>query len=108
MKKSFLSIVFACCFASIIAQPSDFVKGADVCSLSQQIDRGVKFHDKMGNERECLDLLKDYQMSAIRLRGWVKPKDQYCSKEDVLRQALHAKSLGMDVMIDFHCSNIPS
>ena len=68
MKKSFLSLIFACCFASILAQPSDFVKGADVGSLSQQIDRGVKFHDKMGNERECLDLLKDYQISAIRLR----------------------------------------
>lgn len=105
MKKSFLSLIFACCFASIIAQPSDFVKGADVGSLSQQIDRGVKFHDKKGNERECLDLLKDYQISAIRLRVWVNPKDQYCSKEDVLRQALHAKSLGMDVMIDFHYSD---
>lgn len=83
----------------------DFVKGADVGSLSQQVDRGVKFHDRKGEERECLSLLKDYQLSAIRLRVWVNPKEGYCGKEDVLRQALHAKELGMDVMIDFHYSD---
>lgn len=80
----------------------DFVKGADVGGLSQQVDRGVKFHDVSGNERECLDLLRDYQITAIRLRVWVNPKHGYCGKEDVLRQALHAKEMGMDVMIDFH------
>lgn len=80
----------------------DFVKGADVGGLSQQVDRGVKFHDRTGKERECLSLLQDYQLSAIRLRVWVNPREKYCGKEDVLRQALHAKELGMDVMIDFH------
>lgn len=108
MKNTFLVGVLMCAVASF-AQPSshndDFVKGADVGSLSQQVDQGVKFHDKTGAERECIDLLKDYQISAIRLRVWVDPKQGYCGKADVLKQALHAKELGMDVMIDFHYSD---
>jgi arabinogalactan endo-1,4-beta-galactosidase len=36
----------------------DFVKGADVGFLQGQERRGVKFHDRKGQERECLELLK--------------------------------------------------
>ncbi|MDO4497280.1 MAG: glycosyl hydrolase 53 family protein, partial [Bacteroidales bacterium] len=104
-----LLCILASCFMlnSALAQSDnkDFVKGADVGSLSSQVDRGIKFHDRNGQERECLDLLKDYQISAIRLRVWVNPKEKYCGKEDVLRQALLAKEMGMDVMIDFHYSD---
>ena len=109
MKLSIFSLILCSCVLSSFSMkgyaqenPVDFVKGADVGGLSQQVDRGVVFHDVHGNERECLDLLRDYQLSAIRLRVWVNPKNGYCGKEDVLRQALHAKEMGMDVMIDFH------
>lgn len=86
---------------------NDFVKGADVSGLPRQEQRGVVFHDRNGKERECLELLKnDYQMQAIRLRVWVEPtRDGSSTKEDVLRMALRAKQLGMDVMIDFHYSD---
>lgn len=87
------------------ARDKDFVKGADIGGLTEQIDRGIKFHDRTGAERDCIDLLKDYQISAIRLRVWVNPKRGYCGKEDVLRQALNAKKKGMDIMIDFHYSD---
>ena len=40
------------------AQEADFVKGADVGFLQGQERRGVKFHDRNGRERECLELLK--------------------------------------------------
>ncbi len=85
---------------------NDFVKGADVGFLAGQEKRGVKFHDRNGNERECMELLKnDYQISAIRLRVWVNPRGGSCGKEEVLAMALRAKALGMDVMIDFHYSD---
>lgn len=95
------------CYSELNAQQvnNDFVKGADVGGLSAQVDRGVVFHDTLGNVRECLDLLKDYQIDAIRLRVWVNPKHGYCGKEDVLRQAKHAHEKGMDIMIDFHYSD---
>lgn len=83
----------------------DFAKGADIGMLTSQEDCGQKFYDKDGNERECLDLLKDYQINAVRLRVWVNPRDGYCGKEDVLKKALRAKEAGMDIMINFHYSD---
>ena len=85
------------------AQQQDFVKGADVGFLTSQERHGVVFHDRQGKERECLELLKnDYQLSAIRMRVWVNPKNGQCDKNELLAMALRAKALGMDFMVDFH------
>ena len=107
MRKTVLSLLLLLCAISLVAQrKADFVKGADVGFLASQEARGVKFHDRQGHERECLELLKnDYQMSAIRLRVWVNPRGGMNGKEEVLKMALRAKALGMDVMIDFHYSD---
>ena len=84
----------------------DFVKGADVGFLTGQEARGQKFYDTAGNERECLELLKnDYGISAVRLRVWVNPRGGSCDKNEVLAMALRAKKLGMDVMVNFHYSD---
>ena len=80
-----------------------FVKGADVGFLAGQERRGVVFHDRLGRERECLELLSsDYQLSAIRLRVWVNPKNGTNDKNELLAMALRAKALGLDLMVDFH------
>ena len=105
-----MSSLLLFCMISVRAQTKssmkDFVKGADVGFLAGQEKHGVKFHDIKGNERECMELLKnDYQISAIRLRVWVNPRGGTCGKEEVLKMALRAKALGMDVMIDFHYSD---
>ena len=82
---------------------TDFVKGADVGFLMGQERRGVKFHDRNGKERECLELLKnDYQMSGIRMRVWVNPRGGNCDKNELLAMAKRVKALGMDLMVDFH------
>ena len=107
MRKTVLSLLLLLCAIPLLAQrKADFVKGADVGFLAGQEARGVKFHDRQGRERDCLELLKnDYQMSAIRLRVWVNPRGGMNGKEEVLKMALRAKALGMDVMIDFHYSD---
>ena len=107
MRKTVLFLLLLLCAIPLMAQrKADFVKGADVGFLAGQEARGVKFHDRQGRERECLELLKnDYQMSAIRLRVWVNPRGGMNGKEEVLKMALRAKALGMDVMIDFHYSD---
>ena len=89
----------------VVAQPkgNDFVKGADVGFLTGQERRGVVFHDRNGQERECLEMLKnDYQMSAIRMRVWVNPRRGDCDKYVLLAIARRVKALGMDLMVDFH------
>ena len=85
---------------------ADFVKGADVGFLTGQERHGVKFPDRNGQERECLELLKnDYQMSAIRMRVWVNPRGGSCDKNELLAMARRVKALGMQRMVDFHYSD---
>ena len=95
--------LLTCLALQVSAQEKDFVKGADVGFLTGQEKRGVVFHDRNGKERECLELLKtDYQMSAIRMRVWVNPRNGTNDKNELLAMALRAKKLGMDLMVDFH------
>ena len=69
----------------------DFVKGADVGFLAGQERRGIVFHDRNGQERECLELLKnDYQIGAIRMRVWVNPRGGDCDKFALLAMARSA------------------
>ena len=82
-----------------------FAKGADVSWVTQMEEEGCRFYDASGKERECMALLKDLGMDAIRLRVWVDPKDGWCGKDDVLAKARRARALGMRLMIDFHYSD---
>ncbi|MBQ6917445.1 MAG: glycosyl hydrolase 53 family protein, partial [Prevotella sp.] len=105
MKLLLVSMVMALLSQSAFAQ-NDFVKGADVGFLTGQEKHGVKFHDRDGKERECLELLKnDYQMKAIRMRVWVNPRGGMNDKHELLAMAKRAKALGMDLMVDFHYSD---
>ena len=105
MKKKICALAFVAMQSLWMAAQGDFVKGADVGMLAGQERRGQKFYDVKGNERECLDLLQDYQIGAIRLRVWVNPRGGSNGKEEVLQMAKRAKAKGMDIMIDFHYSD---
>ena len=92
MKLLLVSMVMALLSQSAFAQ-NDFVKGADVGFLTGQEKHGVKFHDRDGKERECLELLKnDYQMKAIRMRVWVNPRGGMNDKHELLAMAKRAKA----------------
>ena len=106
MTKTLIAAWLLTCALTATAQTRDFVKGADVGFLTGQERHGQKFHDVKGNERECLELLKnDYQLSAIRMRVWVNPRGGSCDKNELLAMAKRAKALGMDLMVDFHYSD---
>lgn len=106
MKRLILSILVLFLSATVSWARKDFVKGADVGFLPMQERRGVKFHDRNGNERECLDLLKnDYGISALRMRVWVDPIGGSCDKNELLAMGKRAKEMGMDFMVDFHYSD---
>ncbi len=79
-----------------------FAKGADVSWLTEMESEGIKFYNKQGSRQECMSLLKDLGMNAIRLRVWVNPDGGWNGKEDVLKKALRVKALGLRLMIDFH------
>jgi len=82
-----------------------FAKGADIGWLSQMEDSGYIFKDSAGITKDCLDILKSYDINSIRLRVWVNPVTRWCGTEDVVRQAVRAKNKGFRIMIDFHYSD---
>lgn len=89
-------------------QTGSFVKGADISWVTEMEDDGVKFRNSKGEETDCFVLMKELGMTAIRLRVWVNPENEYgayCNQEDVVAKAVRAKNAGMDVMIDFHYSD---
>ncbi len=96
-------LLFAACHLSA----DDFTLGADIGWSTEMESKGHKLYNWRGEEREATALMKEMGMNAIRLRVWVDPKahGNWCNADDVLKKALRAKALGMDIMVDFHYSD---
>ena len=84
-----------------------FAKGADISWVTEMEQKGNKFYNLAGQERECTALMKELGLNSVRLRVWVDPKDHgnWCNTADLLVKAKRAAELGMDVMVDFHYSD---
>ena len=87
------------------AKGTAFYKGADISWVTEMEAKGYSFANARGEARECTALMKELGLQAIRLRVWVNPQDGFCGTEDVVKKALRAQKLGMDVLIDFHYSD---
>jgi arabinogalactan endo-1,4-beta-galactosidase len=85
---------------------SNFAKGADISWLTQMEAGNIKFYDSTGAQTDCLEILKALGMNAVRLRAWVNPADGWCNIQDLVNKALRAKNLGMNILIDFHYSDV--
>lgn len=96
-------------FSVLLFQPletrAQFANGADVGWLSQMEARGYAFKDHSGIKKNCLEILKEEGINALRFRVWVNPSGGYCGKQDVAHMAHRADSMGFKVMLDFHCSD---
>jgi len=97
-------------FAGMISvRPPDaaaqFANGADVSWLPQMEAAGYVFKDHAGIKMNCLDVLKEEGINAIRIRAWVNPAGGYCDTKYVASLAHEADSMGFSVLIDFHCSD---
>ena len=84
-----------------------FAKGADISWVTEMEQKGNKFYNSAGQERECTALMKELGLNSVRLRVWVDPKehDNWCNTADLVVKAKRAAELGMDVMVDFHYSD---
>lgn len=91
---------------------TDFVKGMDLSSLDEVERLGGKFYDQ-GNQKDAMEILKDYGMNLLRLRLWNHPYDEdgesfgagTCDLATVTRLAKRAKTLGIEWCLDFHYSD---
>ena len=70
---------------------------------------GFRFLNASGEPEDCLQILKDDGVNAIRLRVWVNPSDDpqsgHCSPVETAAMALRAQKMGFRFMIDFHYSD---
>lgn len=81
-------------------------KGADISWLTEMEEQGILFYPKTGDlPEDCLVILKNLGVNAVRLRVWVDPPNKYNTIPDVIAKCKRAKALGMDIMIDFHYSD---
>ena len=89
----------------LIDVPSTFAVGADVSWVTQMEAANKLFYNGAGQQKECMQLLKDLGSNTIRLRVWVNPTNSWNSTADLVAKAVRAKNLGMRIMIDFHYSD---
>lgn len=116
----FLSVsLFLVMFPSSNANAATFAKGADIGWLNQLENQGIKWQDVNGVSGDCLQILKNNGINAVRLRVFVNPPSSfqwtkidgttcylgYGDTTGVIYMAKRAKALGMKVMIDFHYSD---
>lgn len=88
----------------------DFLKGMDISFLQEMLEKGAKFRDKQGKEREVFQLLKENGVNSIRLRIWNEPENVpeskgYCSLNRTIEMAKLIKQNGMSFFLDFHYSD---
>ncbi len=82
-----------------------FANGSDVSWLSQMEDYGYIFKNSSGVQENCLQILKEKGINALRFRVWVNPQNGYNGKKYVAHEAYIADSMGFKIMIDFHLSD---
>lgn len=103
---TFLCLSLAITSNTLNAQSvSNFSYGADISWLSMFESWGYKFFDENGEQQDCMEILQDYGIDALRFRVWVNPEDYWSSKKDVVYLAQRAHALGYRIMIDFHYSD---
>ena len=87
-------------------------KGMDISSLLEVEECGGKFFDR-GQEKNALEILKDYGMNLVRLRLWNDPYDEDgnpygAGTNDLSRTMILAgrvKKLGLPWLLDIHYSD---
>jgi len=95
---------------------STLIKGADISHLLQIEDYGGRFYHG-GAQNDLLQILKDHELNAIRVKVWNDPGNRCCypaNQSDpagyndpahVTELAVRARDMGFRIMIDFHYSD---
>ena len=108
-KHFLLCIVGVLCLTGCYHKPAtprgSFAKGADVSWLSEMEHDSVRFLNTEGKEGDCLDIMQQLGMNAVRLRVWVNHSTGWSNKPDVVAQAKRAAKQGLRIMIDIHYSD---
>ena len=87
--------------------------GADISFLPELENKGMKFYDTDGKEKDAIRILKDHGMNYVRLRifndpardSGYSPGKGFCDLAHTLQMAKRVKAAGMKLLLDFHYSD---
>lgn len=87
-----------------------FIKGMDISSHPEMMDKGYRYYDFDGNEVNIIDFAKEQGFNYGRIRIWNNPGNVeesggYCSLAHTKRMAAEIKKRGMGFLLDFHYSD---
>ena len=97
-------------------QPYTLLKGGDISELTFVEDKGGKFYDADGVQKDCLQILKENGMNFARLRLYNDPgkgrgdgsyycPEGYLDEADILNLARRAKEKDFTLQLSFHYSD---
>lgn len=87
-----------------------FIKGMDISSYPEMLDKQYIYYDFNGKEVNLLDFAKEQGFNYGRLRIWNEPErvpesGGYCNLQDTLKMAKEIMQRGMGLLLDFHYSD---
>lgn len=87
-----------------------FIKGMDISSYPEMMDKGHRYYDFDGNEVNVIDFAKEQGFDYGRLRIWnhpecVRESGGYCDLAHTRKMAAEIKKRGMGLLLDFHYSD---
>lgn len=92
--------------AGPVPKTPQFVRGADVSSITEMEKRGFGLRTDLGLDADCFRLMKEYGAEAVRLDVYVNPPGEgWCGARDTLDKAVRARMAGLEVMLAFHYSD---
>lgn len=91
---------------------NEFIKGMDISTLKELEGLGAIYYNN-GQEKDLLEILKSYDVNAVRLRLWNDPYSEegipYGAGtndiETTIFLAKRVKQVGMQLLLDFHYSD---
>ena len=89
---------------------SAYIKGMDISSYPEVMDKGFSYFDYDGKKVDLLDFAVEQGINYGRLRLWNEPKEVpesggYCDLEYTKQMAKELTDRGMKFMLDFHYSD---
>ena len=103
-------LLVTACYHKTDSPRGSWARGCDLSWLSEMEHDGVKFYVpgddvQSTKETDCIELLREQGMNAVRLRVWVNHATGWSNKEDMLYLAKRAAKAGQRIMIDIHYSD---
>ena len=96
------------CYQKTDSPRGSWAKGCDLSWLSEMEHDGMLFYapsEDNTQPSDCIDLLREQGMNAVRLRVWVNHQTGWSNLPDMLELAKRAAKAGQRIMVDIHYSD---